>query len=76
MTHEHLQRPRIHAAARERISGTVAQHMHMNRKFDASSLAKPLDKLLDAVDGQRRSAFAEEQEAAMLAVLVSRSSTT
>ena len=68
MTHDDLQRPRVHAAPCQGIASGVAKHMHVDGKFEASSPAKPFDELLCAIDGYRRPAFAEEEETAMLAV--------
>ena len=51
MTHEDLQRPRVHAAPCQGIASGLAQHMGMDGKFEASRLAKPLDELLCAIDG-------------------------
>lgn len=51
MTHEDLQRPRVHAAPCQGIASRVAKHMGMDGEFEASRLAKPLDELLCAVDG-------------------------
>ena len=51
MTHEDLQRPRVHAAPCQGIASGVAKHMRVDGKFEASSLAKPLDELLSAIDG-------------------------
>jgi hypothetical protein len=51
MTHEDLQRPRVHAAPCQGIASKVAKYMGMDGKFEASRLAKPLDELLCAIDG-------------------------
>ena len=51
MTHECLQRPRIDSTSRQGVSGSVAQHVSMDREWQLSRLAKPFYKLLSAVNG-------------------------
>jgi hypothetical protein len=51
MTHENLQRPRVHAAPCQGIASRLTKHMGMDGEFEASRLGKPLDELLCAVDG-------------------------
>jgi hypothetical protein len=51
MTHEDLQRPRVHAASCQGIARGVAKRVGVDGEFEASRFAKPLDELLCAVDG-------------------------
>ena len=48
--HEGLQGTGIDATARQRIASRVPQHVGMDGEWQPSSLAKPLYKLLSAVD--------------------------
>jgi hypothetical protein len=54
MAHERLQRPGIDPARRQSVPGSMAQHVRMDRERQLSRRAKPLNQLLGAVDGKRR----------------------
>jgi hypothetical protein len=54
MAHEGLQRSRIDSSGRQRVAGSVPQHVSMGREWQLGGLAKPFYELLGAVDGKRR----------------------
>ena len=53
MAHKGLQCPRIDSAGCQGVSRSMAQHVSMYPEWQLSSLAKPFNQLLGAVDGMR-----------------------
>ena len=57
-----LQRPRVGALVRERITARVSELMRMHREIETRSIAEPPHHLAVAANGKRRAALRRENE--------------
>jgi hypothetical protein len=62
MAHEGLQCSCIDSASRQGVSGSMAQHVRVDREWQPSCLAKPFNELLRTIDGKGRLALRQEHE--------------
>jgi hypothetical protein len=65
MAHERLKRPGVDSACRQGVASSVTQHVGVDPEGQSSSLAKPFNQLLGAVDRKCRLAFRQEHEVCM-----------